>query len=86
MSGYLTKSDVARHLGCTRVDLDRMILEDGLPIVRFPGRARPLIKILPAALYEWEKGLSKGGFPSFKVWGGSLREMLSVKCEVGNTK
>lgn len=66
MKGALyTVADLAIWMRCERSEVERLVREDGLPVVEFPGRQRPKWKFSPTQLCEWLNARTLG---SAKPW------------------
>lgn len=46
-------ADLAVWMRCPREEVERLVKDDGLPIVDLPGGTRPKIKFAPRALCKW---------------------------------
>ena len=54
MKGTLyTVADLAIWMRCPREEIERLVNEDGLPVVSLPGGTRPKIKFAPRHLCAW---------------------------------
>src|SRR4051812_13564696 len=60
ISGPISRRILCELLGKTDAALEKLIKDNGLPVVRFPGESRSKHKIFFSALLDWMNGRASG--------------------------
>lgn len=72
-SEMVKRAAIIRFLEKDADEVDRMIREDGLPVVEIPGPNKPGVRIFLPDFHEWLKAYAKGSSGKVKDYAEFLR-------------